>query len=119
MPYFIGPVIASLLMTGLVSGRAGFHALGARLLKWRVGTRWFAVALLTAPFLMGLLAFLLSLFSREFLPIVVTAEDKVGVVVRGIMVGLIFGGLPPNPTLEQAAKQVQLGSTSLGRCINA
>jgi membrane protease YdiL (CAAX protease family) len=92
MPYFLGPVIASLLMTGLVSGRAGFRALGVRLLKWRVGIRWFAVALLTAPFLVGLLAFLLSLVSREFLPVVVTAEDKVGVVVRGIMVGLIFGG---------------------------
>jgi membrane protease YdiL (CAAX protease family) len=92
MPYFLGPVIASLLMTGLVSGRAGFRALGARLLKWRVGIRWFAVALLTAPFLVGVLSFLLSLVSREFLPVVVTAEDKVGVVVRGIMVGLIFGG---------------------------
>jgi membrane protease YdiL (CAAX protease family) len=92
MPYFLGPVIASLLMTGLVYGRAGFRALGARLLKWRVGIRWFAVALLTAPFLVGILSFLLSLVSREFLPVVVTAEDKVGVVVRGIMVGLIFGG---------------------------
>lgn len=92
MPYFLGPVIASLLMTGLGSGRAGFRALGARLLKWRIGIRWFAVALLTAPLLVGLLAFLLSLVSREFLPVVATAEDKVGVVVRGIMVGLIFGG---------------------------
>lgn len=92
MPYFLGPVIASLLVTGLVSGRAGFRALGARLRKWRVGSHWYAVALLTAPFLVGLLAFLLSLVSREFLPVVVTAEDKVGVVVRGIMVGLIFGG---------------------------
>ncbi len=92
MPYFLGPVIASLLMTWLVSGRVGFRALGARLVKWRVGTRWFAVALLTAPFLVGLLALLLSLVSREFLPVVLTAEDKVGVVVRGIMIGLIFGG---------------------------
>lgn len=92
MPYFLGPVIASLLMTGLGSGRAGFRALGARLLTWRVGIRWFAIALLTAPLLVGILAFLLSLVSREFLPIVVTAEDKVGVVVRGMMVGLIFGG---------------------------
>lgn len=92
MPYFLGPVIASLLMTGLVSGRAGFRDLGARLLKWRVGIRWYARALLIAPFLVGILAFLLSLVSRDFLPVVVTAEDKVGVVVQGIMVGLIFGG---------------------------
>lgn len=92
IPYFLGPATVGLLMTGLVSGRAGFRALGARLIKWRVSIRWFAVALLTAPLLVGILAFLLSLISKEFLPVVATAEDKVGIVVRGIMVGLIFGG---------------------------
>lgn len=92
MPYFLGPVIASLLMTGLVSGRAGFRVLGTRLLRWRVGIRWVAIALLTAPLLVGLVALLLSSVSREFLPVVVTAKDKLGVVVRGISIGLIFGG---------------------------
>lgn len=92
IPYFLGPATVGLLMTGLVSGRAGFRDLGARLIKWRVSIRWFAVALLTAPLLVGILAFLFSLISREFLPVVATAEDKVGVVVMGIMVGLIFGG---------------------------
>ena len=92
IPYFLGPSIAGLLMTGLVSGRAGFRALLARLLKWRVGIRWYAVALLTAPLLVALIGFFLSLGSKDFLPAIVTAEDKVGMVLMGIMVGLFFGG---------------------------
>ena len=91
-PYFLGPVIASLLMTQLVSGRAGFRDLGARLRKWQVGIRWYAGALLIAPLLVGILTLLFSLVSRDFLPVVAAAEDKIGVIVQGIAVGLIFGG---------------------------
>jgi hypothetical protein len=47
-----GPSVASLLLTGLVDGTAGFRELVSRLLKWRVGARWYAAALLTAPLLM-------------------------------------------------------------------
>ena len=92
IPYFLGPAIAGLLMTGLVSGRAGFRTLFARLGRWRVGGRWYAVALLPAPLLVGLTALLLSLGSKAFLPTVVTTEDKVGLIIQGVMVGLIFGG---------------------------
>src|SRR5688572_6640988 len=44
-----GPSIAGLLLTALVSGRAGLRKLLSRLLRWRVEPRWYAVALLTAP----------------------------------------------------------------------
>src|SRR5512135_1272025 len=54
IPYFLGPTIAGLLMTGLLSGRAGFRALLARLARWRIRIRWYAVALLTAPLLVAL-----------------------------------------------------------------
>jgi len=92
IPYFLGPASAGLLMTGLVGGRAGFRALGIRLRRWRVGIRWYAVALLIAPLLVAFAALLLSLASREYLPAVVTADDKVGMIVMGVVVGLLFGG---------------------------
>ena len=38
-------------MTGLVYGRAGLRDLLTRMTRWRVGARWYAVALLTAPLL--------------------------------------------------------------------
>jgi hypothetical protein len=43
-----GPSLTALLLTGLVGGRTGFRDLASRLLRWRVGVRWYAVALLTA-----------------------------------------------------------------------
>src|SRR5688572_9206340 len=48
---FAGPSVAGVLLTGLVYGRVGFRNLLTRMTRWRVGARWYAVALLTAPLL--------------------------------------------------------------------
>ncbi|HEX7392920.1 MAG TPA: type II CAAX endopeptidase family protein [Thermoplasmata archaeon] len=93
LPYFIGPILSSLLLTGLIDGREGYRALRTRFTKWRVGARWYAVALLTAPLLIVAILFVLSLTSSVYLPAIVTTEDKVGLVITGIMIGLVFGGL--------------------------
>lgn len=47
---FAGPTVAGILLAGLVEGTAGFRELRSRLLRWQVGARWYAVAVLTAPF---------------------------------------------------------------------
>ncbi len=46
LPYFLGPTIAGFLLTGLFYGKEGFRELLSRLLRWRVGARWYTVALL-------------------------------------------------------------------------
>jgi hypothetical protein len=63
-----GPGIAGLLLTGVLSGRAGFRALLTRLLRWRFGARWYAIALLTAPLLIMAVFLALSLISPMFHP---------------------------------------------------
>jgi membrane protease YdiL (CAAX protease family) len=90
---FAGPSLAGLVLTGLVHGRAGFRDLLARMRRWRVGARWYAVALLTAPLavMTTLLAF--SLVSPEFLPRLFTSDDKASLLLFGIAAGLIGGGL--------------------------
>ncbi len=93
LPYFLGPSLTSLLLTGLVYGRAGFRELLSQLLKWRVGFRWYAIALLIAPLLSTAILLALSLTSPVFLPQILTTADKVGLILTGLMVGLIFGGL--------------------------
>lgn len=90
---FAGPSVAGLACTALVHGRAGFRDLLARILRWRVGVREYAVALLLAPLLVGSVLFGLSWISSAFLPAIVTADDKVGLLVFGIAWGLIGGGL--------------------------
>ena len=85
----LGPGIAGVLMTALVAGRPGLRELLSRLLRWRVGLRWYAVALLTAPLVTILTLLALSLTSRAFVPAIITAEDKASLVLSGIAVGLI------------------------------
>ena len=85
----VGPPVASLLLTGLVDGRAGLRRLASRLQRWRVGARWYMVALLAGPLVMGATTFGLSLASPEFRPDIVTAEDKLGIVAAGIAIGLV------------------------------
>jgi membrane protease YdiL (CAAX protease family) len=88
---YAGPAAAGLLLTGLVSGRAGLRELLSRLLKWRVGARWYAVALLTAPLAWTAVLLALSLISPIFLPSIVTTSDKAYPLLMGIVGGLIVG----------------------------
>jgi membrane protease YdiL (CAAX protease family) len=84
-----GPAVAGVLMTALVDGGAGLRALASRLRRWRVGARWYAVALLIGPFVMGATVFGLSLVSPDFRPDIVTAEDKLGIVATAVAIGLV------------------------------
>ncbi|WP_181037570.1 CPBP family intramembrane glutamic endopeptidase [Arthrobacter sp. ZGTC412] len=42
----IGPLAAAIIVIALTEGRAGFRAWGRRLIRWRVGWIWYAVAIL-------------------------------------------------------------------------
>lgn len=87
----LGPSIAGILVTGLVCGRAGLRELLSRLIKWRVGVRWYAIATLTAPILAIMTLLALSLLSPEFLPVIFTADDKPALLLSAIAVGLVVG----------------------------
>lgn len=89
---FAGPSVAGVLSTSLVDGRAGLRELRARLLRWRVGVRWYVVALLFAPLLVAAVLFALSLLSPAFLPGLLNTNDKVTLILFGITWGLIGGG---------------------------
>src|SRR5215203_3222628 len=40
-----GPFLAALIVVPLTRGRTGLRELGSRMIRWRVGWRWYAVAL--------------------------------------------------------------------------
>ena len=86
-----GPSIAGILLTGLVHGTAGFRELLSRLLRWRVGARWYAVALLTAPLLAMATLFALLPTSPAFLPGILASDDKASLLVFGIAGALVVG----------------------------
>jgi membrane protease YdiL (CAAX protease family) len=92
LAWLAGPSVASILMTGLVHGRAGLRELLRRMTRWRVGARWYAVALLTAPLLSVAVLLALSLSSSEYLPTILTTSDKASLLLLGI-VGTMVGGI--------------------------
>jgi membrane protease YdiL (CAAX protease family) len=96
MPFAIlamlaGPTVAGILSTGLFYGRVGLRELLSRLLRWRVGARWYAIALLTAPLLFTAVLLPLSLTSSIFLPGIFASDDKASVLLFGIVAGVAAG----------------------------
>lgn len=53
-PGLLGPMLAAILITGIIHGRPGLRDLGSRMARWRVPARWYATA--TAPAAAGLVA---------------------------------------------------------------
>jgi membrane protease YdiL (CAAX protease family) len=86
-----GPTVAGLLMTGLVHGRTGLCDFRSRLFRWRVGTRWYAVALITAPLVAALTLLALLPASPVFMPAIMATGDTLALVMSGIMAGLMVG----------------------------
>jgi len=86
-----GPSVAGILLTGVVDGRTGFHSLRSRLLKWRVGVRWYLVALLTGPLLASAALLALSMAGSAVLPSILVSDHKASLLLIGIAVGSAAG----------------------------
>ncbi len=86
-----GPSVSGILLTGLAYGKAGLSEFLSRLLRWRAGARWYAVALLAAPLAFAAVYLVLSLTSSEFLPSILTSDDKASVLLMGVFAGLMAG----------------------------
>jgi membrane protease YdiL (CAAX protease family) len=87
----IGPSIAGMLLTGLVYGKAGFSDLLSRLIRWRVGVRWYGVALLTTPVLATAALLVLLPTSSVFVPGIVASGNKLSLLLSGVVAGLAAG----------------------------
>jgi membrane protease YdiL (CAAX protease family) len=64
-PY--GPMVAALILTAVINGRAGLKALLAKVVQWRVNLRWYGVVLLL-PVALGLSAIGLNLLLGAPMP---------------------------------------------------
>src|SRR5215203_4750373 len=87
----VGPSVSGILLTGLVHGRAGFRDLFIRMRRWRVGSRWYAVALLTAPLVFTAVLIPLSLISSVFRLGIFASDAKASFVLMNIGVAPVVG----------------------------
>jgi hypothetical protein len=87
----LGPSVAAILLTALLDGKAGLRDLLTRALRWRVGARWYAVALLTAPVCILAVLLALTLVSPSFLPELGVTPDKMFLLLYSMAAGLVVG----------------------------
>lgn len=93
IPFLLSPSVVSLFLTGFIHGKAGFHKLKSRFLRWKINIGWYIFAFLMLPILLSIILLILSQFSSDFIPKIVTENDKISLIVVGITIGLIGGGL--------------------------
>jgi len=59
-PNPLGPLVAGIIVTAIVSGRSGLHEFFSRLVRWRAGAKWYAITFAT-PVLVCLIAVAITL----------------------------------------------------------
>ena len=85
-----GPSLAGLLLTAFVYGQSGFDSLFARLMKWRVSTRWYVVALAFTPVVFAAVGFAFSFVNPVFLPTMAgwSAASLAGAIAGAVVVSI-------------------------------
>jgi len=86
-----GPIVAGLTMIGFINGKAGYKDFIHRLTKLKVKVQWYVIALLTAPIVGIITLFILVPLSEMYLPAIFTSNDKLSLVLTGLMIGLSAG----------------------------
>lgn len=86
-----GPIISSLLLIAISHGKRGYRDLISRFVTWKVEIRWYAVALLLAPVTGFVTLYVLVPFSANYLPAIVTSNDKISLLITGLLIGLSAG----------------------------
>jgi membrane protease YdiL (CAAX protease family) len=100
-----GPSIAGITLTAIVDGKAGLRALISRTGRWRVGLRWYAVALCTIPLLLlAILPPLALLVSPAYAP---------GLQLFGIAIGLLAGFFEELGWTGYALPRMRIGRSPL------
>ncbi|MBG6226489.1 membrane protease YdiL (CAAX protease family) [Arthrobacter sp. CAN_A2] len=66
LPGAFAPFVAAILVTGRLEGRQGMRVFMRRFILWRVGLRWYLIALVVLPFLAALSGFVLRDGSEQY-----------------------------------------------------
>lgn len=95
-PNPLGPFVAAIIMTAAVYGRSGLREFLARLVRWRVGAKWYAITFFT-PVLICLLAAAITLCVLPRSQISVLSIEKLRELPERFLFILLFIGLGEEP----------------------
>ncbi|MEY2527452.1 MAG: protease family protein [Verrucomicrobiota bacterium] len=95
-PNPLGPLVAAVIVTAFVYGWSGLREFFSRLVRWRVGAKWYAVAL-AMPFLVCLIAVAITLCFVPRSQISVLSIEKMRELPDRFLFILLFIGLGEEP----------------------
>ena len=111
-PNPLGPLVAGIIVTAIVYGRPGLREYFARLVRWRVGVRWYAIVL-GLPLLLCLIAAATSLWLTNSQLQSLSAEQLRELPDKFIFI-LLFIGLGEEPGWRGfALPQLQMKNSPL------
>jgi membrane protease YdiL (CAAX protease family) len=87
-----GPLVSGILLKILFDGFNGLGEIFKNLIQFKFAFKWYFFALLLTPLVVSVLLGILSLYSDQYLPEILIADNKLEILIQGIMIG-IFGGL--------------------------
>src|SRR5689334_13780197 len=95
-PNPLGPLVAAIVLTAVVSGRAGLREFFSRLICWRFGAKWYAI-LFATPVLLCSCAVLVTLCILPDSQISLLSSDKLRELPERFIFILLFIGLGEEP----------------------
>lgn len=95
-PNPLGPLIAAIVLTAIVSGRAGLRAFFSRLVHWRFGAKWYAL-IFAIPLLLCSFAALITICILPGAQISALSIAKLSELPERFIFILLFIGLGEEP----------------------
>jgi membrane protease YdiL (CAAX protease family) len=95
-PNPLGPLIAAIIMTAIVSGRSGLGEFFSRIVRWRVGFRWYAITFGT-PIMVCLLGVALALWVAPSSQTSAISVEKIRELPERFLFILLFIGFGEEP----------------------
>ncbi len=95
-PNPLGPVVAGIIVTAIVSGRSGLREFFSRIVRWRVGIKWYAITFV-APVILCLIAVAISLCFVSRSQISALSIEKMRELPDRFLFILLFIGLGEEP----------------------
>lgn len=87
----VGPSVAGIVSIGLINGVEGLRNLRSQLFRWKVGIRWYLLALFTAPIVAIAILLILSQTNTVYTLGIFGAETPSTIALIGLITGLMVG----------------------------
>jgi membrane protease YdiL (CAAX protease family) len=87
--FILGPFVGGVLVTAIADGRSGLKTFFSRIVRWRVGIQWYAVALFL-PLILRLVAFGLNIISGATVPTSIQWSSWTGLLLETFIFSMII-----------------------------